>query len=258
MTETAPVVPAGERLRFAREALGWSVQDIAARLHLGERQIAALEAGDYKALPERTFVRGFVRNYARLVDLDPLPLLELLDEAKDLKSPRLELPESTHIVLPLRERALKGKRLDIAVALLVVLLVAIAIHLSPYDFSSNPASATDGETPPILPITPALPEETPQEPSQTPPDAANGTQTAPQTEETLHFHFLKSSWVEVRDRESRIVARRTFAQGETREITGVPPFNIIIGNAAFVELSFRGAPVSLKPGLEGIARLTLQ
>ncbi len=64
-------IPPGERLRQARENAALSRDDIAAKLKLSPRQIAAIETGDLSALPERTFTRGFMRNYARLVGIDP-------------------------------------------------------------------------------------------------------------------------------------------------------------------------------------------
>lgn len=62
---------AGDRLRAAREAAGWTVDDVATKLKLAPRQIAAIEASDWASLPERTFTRGFLRSYARLVGVDP-------------------------------------------------------------------------------------------------------------------------------------------------------------------------------------------
>ena len=61
----------GETLRVARQLAGLSQEDIASKLKLSPRQIAAIETGDWSALPERTFTRGFMRNYARLVGVDP-------------------------------------------------------------------------------------------------------------------------------------------------------------------------------------------
>jgi cytoskeleton protein RodZ len=61
---------AGGHLREAREAAGWSVEEVALKLKLSTRQIAAIEAQDWEALPERTFTRGFFKSYARLVGVD--------------------------------------------------------------------------------------------------------------------------------------------------------------------------------------------
>jgi cytoskeleton protein RodZ len=65
------VLPAvGEQLRAARKARLLEVADVAQALKLGPRQVEALENGDWEGLPGATFVRGFVRNYARLVQID--------------------------------------------------------------------------------------------------------------------------------------------------------------------------------------------
>ena len=57
---------AGALLREAREAAGMSIDAVAQQLKLAPRQVQALEDGDFAHLPGRTFVRGFMRNYARL------------------------------------------------------------------------------------------------------------------------------------------------------------------------------------------------
>ena len=65
-TEIAPEAQsAGTRLRLAREAAQLTLDDVAQQLKLARRQVVALESDDVAALPGPTFVRGFIRNYAR-------------------------------------------------------------------------------------------------------------------------------------------------------------------------------------------------
>lgn len=71
------------RLREAREAHGMTVAEVARYLKLTPRQIEAMEAGDLSHLPEVTFARGFIRNYARLLKLDPQPLLAGLEPPRE-------------------------------------------------------------------------------------------------------------------------------------------------------------------------------
>ena len=70
-----PPASAGARLKWARERAGLTVNDVAARLRLHPAQVRALESETFKALPEAAYVRGFVRSYARIVDLPVEPLL---------------------------------------------------------------------------------------------------------------------------------------------------------------------------------------
>ncbi|MBK1727353.1 helix-turn-helix domain-containing protein, partial [Halorhodospira neutriphila] len=61
----------GARLRQAREAQGRSARAVASSLNLPLVTVEALEGGEREGLPPTTFVRGYLRNYAQLVGLDP-------------------------------------------------------------------------------------------------------------------------------------------------------------------------------------------
>lgn len=69
----------GALLKAGREEQNLSVADVATKLKLTARQVEALEAEDLSHLPSPVFVRGFVRNYARLVDVDADSLIAPLD-----------------------------------------------------------------------------------------------------------------------------------------------------------------------------------
>src|SRR5688500_1654245 len=79
--QQTPVQQVGEVLRAARLEQGRSVQDVARQLRLSVRQIEALEENEYGKLAGGTFLRGFVRNYAKLLQLDEAPLLRLLEQS---------------------------------------------------------------------------------------------------------------------------------------------------------------------------------
>ena len=66
----AGAATAGAMLAAARARAGLSIDAVAQQLKLGVRQVQAIEEDNFAALPGRTFVRGFVRNYARLLKLD--------------------------------------------------------------------------------------------------------------------------------------------------------------------------------------------
>ncbi|MDJ0807871.1 MAG: DUF4115 domain-containing protein [Gammaproteobacteria bacterium] len=70
----------GERLRNARMARDMDVSKIAEKLHLTADMVDALERDDYSELPARVFVRGYLRNYARLVDLPADSVMSQFDE----------------------------------------------------------------------------------------------------------------------------------------------------------------------------------
>jgi cytoskeleton protein RodZ len=87
MTERAdqpatPEIPhgvPGKALAAQREAMGWTVEQVADQLKLAPRQVIALEAGDYAALPSPAVVRGFVRAYAKILRMDAAPLVAMIE-----------------------------------------------------------------------------------------------------------------------------------------------------------------------------------
>lgn len=69
----------GAQLKAQREAMGWSVEQVADQLKLAQRQVLALEAGDMAALPNVAVVRGFIRAYAKVVKMDAAPLVAMIE-----------------------------------------------------------------------------------------------------------------------------------------------------------------------------------
>ncbi|MEZ4518643.1 MAG: DUF4115 domain-containing protein [Chloroflexota bacterium] len=74
----------GQILREARENKGLSLDEVQATIRINTRYLEALETGDYDALPTPVHVRGFLRNYARYLGLDPQPLLDRYNNNQSL------------------------------------------------------------------------------------------------------------------------------------------------------------------------------
>ena len=74
----------------------------------------------------------------------------------------------------------------------------------------------------------------------------------------LRLVAIGSSWVEVRDREGRVLLSRTLRAGETAEVDARVPTRLVIGNATAVEVTHRGQPVPLGAvTASNVARLEL-
>jgi len=65
------VDPLGERLVAAREAKGIDLLRAERETKIRRAYLAALERGDYASLPGGVYVRGFLRNYAQYLGVDP-------------------------------------------------------------------------------------------------------------------------------------------------------------------------------------------
>ena len=168
-TETAPAsagpgrATAGAKLKAAREAAGLSLDAVAQQLKLAPRQVKALEDDDWQRLPGRTFVRGFARNYARFVRLDPDALLALLP-APDT-TPSLERPTLAPSRRPMGEIPIERVARPSATRWLIPLvLVAVVAGIAYYAFARPQFRLLPGMMSSVLsrqasvsPATPAVP-----------------------------------------------------------------------------------------------------
>jgi cytoskeleton protein RodZ len=273
---------AGKALAEARERLGLSVAEVARQLRLSTRQIEALEADDHASLPGKTFLRGFLRNYAKLLQLDPEPLLALCQP---------EPPQAQSIAVPTSRIKFGGKRrlmpfgdqsgkpkLKYAVIIGVVALISWGIvelfqgqptHQDVPAKSSEestmqlslPQADAPVETAPVMnqaepvtgpasePVAPATPA-TPVTPAL--PAAEVGGQR-------LQFVFDGDAWVEVKDKGGKVIFYQLNAKGSQQSVHGTPPFSLVIGNASHVRLTYNGKPVDLAPHIKvDVARLTIE
>lgn len=116
----------GKTLREAREHLGLSVADVANQIKFAPRQIEALEADDFQHLPEAAFLRGFIRSYAKILQLDAQTLLSALPKTKESA---IELvPDSVEVAFPDARSLLRQNMYLLgAAALLAVLAGGFAI-----------------------------------------------------------------------------------------------------------------------------------
>ena len=71
-------VGVGAQLQAAREARGLTLEQVAAETRIPQRHLLTIEAGDFSALPARTYAIGFSRTYARAVGLDDGEVADLV------------------------------------------------------------------------------------------------------------------------------------------------------------------------------------
>jgi cytoskeletal protein RodZ len=84
--EAAPKT-VGELLKSAREKLGMTLSSVAAKTRVPMRHLEAIEQSQFGALPGQTYTVGFVRSYARALDLEDTAIINAL---------RIELSRSGH------------------------------------------------------------------------------------------------------------------------------------------------------------------
>jgi cytoskeleton protein RodZ len=290
-TGAEPAAPApGEVLRKAREARGESLSDAVQALKLSYQQLEALENGKFDALPGPTFVRGFLRNYARHLGLDPEPLLAGLG-GQVSKTVDLTLVSNGGGGIPVAPVVNAPSRRSALPALLIVLALAAAVgggfflgwfeiphrltdaapegdnefvqHDEVVQHELPPPMIPEGENPASEPLditVEALPASGRAQTAE--PAAAEATPAAPEIS-TLRFTFSASAWVQVREGSEgsgKLLFVGTGNAGSTRNIRGAPPFSLVVAKANKVALEYNGKPVDLKSHVDdnGIAHLILQ
>lgn len=246
----APAEPAGPRpgarLAAARAAQGLTVTDVARQLRLSPLQVEAIEADDAAKLPGPVFARGFVRNYARLVNLDPAILL---DEPKPLlREPAgPQVPPALGAAFPSR-RAPGWSRYALIGALVLTLAIAWQVR------RDEPAEIAQAPVQPVVVETAAPPVAA--EPAPVAEAAAPASATG---ERVLTLRFSDECWVEAVDRGGAKLVSQIYARGSEARIAAPGPFEVVLGNAAVARATLDDQPFDLAPHVKvNVARFTVQ
>lgn len=282
----------GHQLRLAREARGVSIDEASAALKLSPRQVEALEANEWSHLP-KTIIRGFVRNYARYLDLDAAQFMAALDSMPLPKGPELAVQVGAPVSMPREGRVDRRDYVRVFAGLVALILAISAYFFVPAEMwrstldSIKELAQTKKAATEMVPEPPAAkesgtdsranvaaPELTPVPDTVVSGPAApassavtapalveqSSTPTAPSpSSDLLVFSFAQPSWVEVRDRSGQVVFSQLSQAGTRREVSGHPPFSLVVGNASHVTLQYKGKSVDLsKRSKDDVARLTLE
>jgi len=165
----------GETLREARDAKGLSLEQVEEATRIRTVYLRALEEEDHGRLPPPVYVRGFLKNYAQYLGLDPQHVLTLYQPA-EARPPMTSAP--VMLDEPLQPLNLR-RWWPIGVIVLIVALVAVAWWTYPrYAYRLPLLRATPTPTTTSVPPspTPEPPTATPS-PTQTPRPSRTPTPT---------------------------------------------------------------------------------
>lgn len=272
----------GATLKAAREARKLDIDDVCGYLRLSRRQIVALENNDFSVLPEPTITRGFIRNYARMLELDAQPLLAeygryaATDEARPITIQSANIPIRVSDKRPWQRYILASVLVLLALGVWV-LYVDYVPRLKmpqratpPAAVAPLPESTAEAETETEAASPVAAVAEAPDEPAGTvemPPDDASAPTVSQETappqavdgQATIGIRASADSWVRITGRDGKLVYDNLMAPNSTATVYGVPPLQIVIGNAPATTLTYNGQAVDLAPVTQArVARLKLE
>ncbi|HSH27828.1 MAG TPA: RodZ domain-containing protein [Wenzhouxiangella sp.] len=268
----------GEELRLRREALGLDQGDVARQIHLPGMVVNDIETGQVDKLSS-LYRRGYIRNYARLLGLDPDELLAD-DGESDLPQLRQVLPVSSGGWR--LERYLKIATYAIVTVAIVPPLVYFFVAggtsmlerepagaetaaelrsaLNDRSAGSSPASASRPDTDdapaarhvsasalPLNPIRPgkkALAETALPAAGQPETGAEAALPDAGPQLSALQLELLEDSWIEIHDAEGARLEYDLLRGGQTLSYEGRAPFRLLVGRSSAVELKVNGQPVT--------------
>jgi cytoskeleton protein RodZ len=278
----------GARLREARKQAGMSIADVAQRIKISPRQIETLENNHFDELGW-AFSRGFVRSYARLLNLDPDALVHALPRTATDDS-KLSVHHE-HIAL---EKSHSWFRLTFILAALLILFLApwVAYHwLSATDVDILRHNLRHAQLAPVTPTDTPIATSTSASANNVPANAPANIITPPNTmvisdtsstkapsattqaatkesatpaptgaekNQHLELQFSGDSWVEIRDAQGHNLIAKMYHAGDMASLDSTSRLSLIIGNAAQVHLTDNHQPIDLAPHTAvKVARLTL-
>lgn len=278
---------AGQALAEARERLGLTVVEVARQLRLSPRQIEALEADDHASLPGKTFLRGFLRNYAKLLQLDPEQLLALC-QPEPTQIQQIAVPTS-RIEFGSKRRLMPfsdGSSKPVTKYAVILGVAALVMSWGAYEFFQGQPSSQEvvvksaEETTMILSLpqaeSPLQPESAANRAAESAPAIAPAPAASPVASVTdvsvpsvptaadaggqrLQFAFDGDAWVEVKDKNGKVIFYQLNLKGSQQSVRGTPPLSLVIGNASHVRLNYNDKPVDLAPYIKvDVARLTIE
>jgi cytoskeleton protein RodZ len=237
----------GSLLASARKSQNRTVEEIAAELNLSVTQIKTIELDQSEGLPEPTYVRGYIRSYAKLLGMDPEEVLKNYLNQNWQKSSSLEdLPKGYGNAEHRESRGFFS-----ATKVIMLLVLAASIGFLWYtdmlgDLIGRDSTVTSQGLP--LEVSSSDPVSTAPEEIEVPNDGASDLIA----KNELVLNFAQTSWVDIRDADDNRLAYKSYAEGEELSVSSAGPMSVFIGNAEGVSALYNGSEFDISAYKEGV------
>jgi cytoskeleton protein RodZ len=258
--------PWGSRLREMRLSRDLSIEDVSSETHLEKKVIENIEAEAAEQLPTASFVRGYLRSYAKFLDVDHGPIVAAFSERYGDNEPALKT--LTQVKELSSSDAAPRYTTWIVVAVLLLsagawwwtkVLVPSAVDVvNRSEIAETMLKMSENDT--QMEGRQSLVEEEAADAMAPADESESIVETAaPLVDEsvgsTLVMSFDEDSWVEIRDADGKSLFMDLAKAGETRTMSGKSPFNVLLGNAPGVKLEYNGEPFdNSRYNRKGVAR----
>ena len=266
MSEKEERIYPGQLLKEARKKTRRRYKRLSSELGIPEKYLEALEENNFSIMAGPTYVKGYLRAYAKKLDLDPETVIAAFDRyLKDQR--RLEKKG-----IKKEQKKETKKKFSYIYALIFFLIASITLLIAFIPERNNDSEKKEdrsfseteiqnsNDIPPILNTKPALSIELEQDTSQNIPDLNiqeevialeitddvkdETNKLSIETINTIEMNFSGDCWIELMDKNG-IIEYRLAKAGTSIFFEGVGPFKLLIGNSKRVELFYNDVKVSL-------------
>lgn len=273
-----PVDDLGATLREARERRGLTLEEVERHLRIRPHILEALERGDLESLASEVQARGFLRNYADFLGLEPQFLLEAYDgRRRDRKTaPRAGVPvePAQRPSVQVRSRRPRWLSPDLFIAAGVSLAVVVLLiwgggrvmaamrdrteaEVVASGFLVPTASHTPGQAAPTVEVPEANPTTGTQlalAPGATPTPSATPTFLLAAVDRVdLRIVVQQRAWILV-EVDGREAFRGRVAPGDLMEYQGERLIEVLTSNGAALRIIYEGQDQGLLGELGQVVR----
>lgn len=220
----------GSILKKKREELGQDLLEISRTLKISYTYLKAIEDETFEKLPEEVYVKGYIRKYAEILNIDPEIVIKAYNQ--QVSPPQAENKEA------LEKDALKRKRSKIKLLLTPLLLLLLVITVTFILFPSSPEK---------------------KEISISPPPVETEKENILKTEDTPHIlevFAIDTTWLLIAV-DNTTTKDMILKPGESIELQAKTGFSLKIGNAGGVKLIFDGKEIGKIGGKGQVVNLNL-
>ena len=267
MSEKEEKIYPGELLKEARKKTRRRYKRLSSELGIPEKYLEALEENNFSIMAGPTYIKGYLRAYAKKLDLDPETVIAAFDRyLKDQRSLKKKAEKKEQKKKTKQKFSYIYTVIFLLIALIMLLIVFIPEGNNNSEKKEDISSYSETEIqnsnniPLILNTKPALSIELEQNTSQNISDlniqkevvASEITEEVKEetiklsieTINTIEMNFSGDCWIELMDKKGIIEYR--LAKADTSIFfEGVGPFKLLIGNSKRVELFYNDVKVSL-------------
>jgi len=234
-------VSIGETLANQRREAGLTITQVSSQTRIRETVIRAIERDDFTPCGGNFYARGHIKGIARVVGLDPEPLIREYDEEHGGAPHAMPAAQALEPAIPVRFRERRSPNWSLAMAVALVLVVLYGVIR---------VVSGGGESHSV--VQPArAPASATQQPSATPsPTHSDSVALAPPTDVTLRIKARLTTWVSVRDNKGKQLFGGLLRTGDVKEWTARKKIRVVLGNGGGVTLTVNGKSLG-SPGADG-------